>query len=70
MTQPHFSSDYTDKSLTIYIFVSERDSLQLSSLLGNNKFLGGLKEFLLILFPNLILELLTLLLFSITEIQL
>lgn len=44
--------------------------MQLNSLLGNNQFLWAPKEFLLIVFPNLILELLTLLLFSITEIKL
>lgn len=71
IAQQHFLSDCTDKSLTtIYIFVSEGDSLQLNSLLRNNQFLWAPKEFLLIVFPNLILRLLTLLLFSTGEIRL
>lgn len=71
IAQPHFSSDYIDKSLTtIYIFVSEGDNLQINSLLGNNRFLRAPKEFLLIVFPNLILRLLMPILFSITEIKL
>lgn len=71
IAQPHFSSDYTDQSLTtIYISVSEGDSLQLNSLLRNNQFLWAPKEFLLTVLPNLILRLLTLLLFSVGEIRL
>lgn len=71
IAQPHFSGDCTDKSLTtIYIFVSEGDSLQLNSLLRNSQFLWATEEFLPAVFPNLPLRLLTLFSFSITQIKL